>query len=574
MKEVILITGSSDGIGKTLAIYLSNKYNVIVTGRDKKKLECEKFKDVSLKICNDLKNYKEIIEKVIFKFGKIDILINNAGILQEGSFLDIDIEETLETNLKAPLNLSKLAIKAGVKKIINVSSGGAISPPVNLSVYGWSKNILEEMTKLLAQELWDKVAVTCLRIDTPVKSNMTKQFYSNEEYEKFPDSYTLIPYFLCLIKTPINECSGRIFSTSRFKSSFFHEKVLNSNNIVMKELSKIIEDEEQMDKIDRKEFHLVTGENILGNTYPSSNLNHELKNKLSEKLKINENNLLITNGITGGFEMISKTFLSSPGDEIISHTLIFQPLLLSVMSRQGMVKYVQPFIKDTKTIDLKFSEIIKNINARTRLIYLINPIYLLGTCIDKYEFEKFIKAVPSNIPIILDECLIDFLPNMNITSNSIEYCNNDSHMIIGLRTFSKFYGLANERIGYIVGRKCIIDCIKNGTLWKSIPSSSLLSALKILDDKEYTEKIRKFYRSERMYIEKELRKNKIKFIPSKIMTLAITLPNNYDLVLFVEKLKKLKIIIPKSSPVTGTFLYQIGERKYNNILLDFLKNPK
>lgn len=171
--KVIIITGSSGGIGKELAIkFIEEGAKVVINGRKEEKLNevCNIIKskgyEPPLSIQANLRDYDEVakmINKVHETFGKIDVLINNAG----GSFSapaeEISINgwnAVLETNLSAVFYCSKEAFKIMRNqphggKIINISSIAGFLPDVTYAPYSAAKGGLNLLTQTLAVE-WAK----------------------------------------------------------------------------------------------------------------------------------------------------------------------------------------------------------------------------------------------------------------------------------------------------------------------------------------------------------------------------------------------------------------------------------
>ena len=128
MSKVILITGTSSGFGKTIAEKLHYEgYTVIGTSRNPGKLHSE-YLTIKLDI-NDYKGSKSQVDQIINKFGKIDILINNAGINITGPTETIkmhDVKRVFDTNFFSHLNLIQTVLphmrskKMGL--IINITS--------------------------------------------------------------------------------------------------------------------------------------------------------------------------------------------------------------------------------------------------------------------------------------------------------------------------------------------------------------------------------------------------------------------------------------------------------------------
>lgn len=178
-----LITGASSGIGRDMAIYLSNLgHEVIMVSSDKEKLEkaSKKVKNSKI-IVSDLSKKDECIklyEKV--KKENIDILINNAGFGQFGEFTETSLEKEINminVNITAVHILTKLFLKDFVKKdsgyILNVSSTAAFEPGPLMSTYYSTKAYVLRLTTSIYEELRRnkskvKISVLC---PGPVKTN-------------------------------------------------------------------------------------------------------------------------------------------------------------------------------------------------------------------------------------------------------------------------------------------------------------------------------------------------------------------------------------------------------------------
>ncbi len=157
--KVILITGASSGIGKSIAEYLLGKnYKVYGTSRNPSNYD-SKINLLPLDVRNKDSIY-ECIRYIIEKEGRIDVLINNAGVGITGPLEEIPTEEirnNFETNLFGPIELMKAVLpymraqKSGL--IINITSiAGYMGLPFR-SVYSSSKGALELITESLRMEV-------------------------------------------------------------------------------------------------------------------------------------------------------------------------------------------------------------------------------------------------------------------------------------------------------------------------------------------------------------------------------------------------------------------------------------
>ncbi|MDN6195219.1 MAG: 3-oxoacyl-[acyl-carrier-protein] reductase [Atopostipes suicloacalis] len=168
MVKVALITGSSRGIGLTIAKELAEVgYQVILNSRSEIKEETlDEFKKTNHPVIqmpgdvSDFKKSKEIVQKVIEKFGKIDVLINNAGITRDGLIMQMkeeDFDSVIATNLKGAFNMCRHVTQPMLKKksgtIINMSSVVGLIGNAGQTNYAASKAGVIGLTKSLAREL-------------------------------------------------------------------------------------------------------------------------------------------------------------------------------------------------------------------------------------------------------------------------------------------------------------------------------------------------------------------------------------------------------------------------------------
>ncbi len=169
-RKVALITGATSGIGEAIALKFAKEgYNLIINyvadGLDfdalKKQYEIYGVKVIFLKA--DVSNYVEceqLIDSAIKEFGKIDVLVNNAGITKDGLLLRMsedDFDKVIDINLKGTFNMSKLVSALMMKKrngrIVNIASVVGVSGNAGQCNYAASKAGIIGFTKSLAKEL-------------------------------------------------------------------------------------------------------------------------------------------------------------------------------------------------------------------------------------------------------------------------------------------------------------------------------------------------------------------------------------------------------------------------------------
>ncbi len=212
--RIILITGGSKGIGKGLAkVFLSEGAIVIVCARDEELLEktvSELKSDgkishirADLRNLDDIYKVKNYIEE---KFGKLDVLVNNASILGIKSKLEFypeDIwDEVIKINLNAQFYITKalipLLMKSDNGSIINVSSTVGRQGRAEWGAYSVSKFGIEALTQILSQELSEyNIRVNSVN-PGGTRTEMRAHAYPNEDPNTLPSPEDISPVFVYL----------------------------------------------------------------------------------------------------------------------------------------------------------------------------------------------------------------------------------------------------------------------------------------------------------------------------------------------------------------------------------------
>ncbi len=170
VNKVAIVTGAGRGIGKAIAIALAREgANIIINDIDIQTAE-EVAKEIksldrqALAIQVDVSDSKEVnrmVELVLKKFNRVDILVNNAAIIKRGSIDDLteeDWDRVIDVNLKGAFNCAKAVVgimkKQRYGKIVNISSiAGKIGDLASAPCYGASKAGMTCLAKSLAREL-------------------------------------------------------------------------------------------------------------------------------------------------------------------------------------------------------------------------------------------------------------------------------------------------------------------------------------------------------------------------------------------------------------------------------------
>lgn len=204
MNKVVLVTGASSGIGQATAIEFGKLGHTVIAGYydndggvDKTVSTITSGGGICFKYCADLRDVKQMesmIKDILAKHGKIDVLVNDAGIAYDREFKDIKADEFFETikiNLFAPFYLSKLVSKSMLKnkygKIVNVSStNGTKTVSPECLDYNATKIALQSLTRDLAKQFAPFINVNAVApgwVDTDMNKDLPKE-YLDEELSK------------------------------------------------------------------------------------------------------------------------------------------------------------------------------------------------------------------------------------------------------------------------------------------------------------------------------------------------------------------------------------------------------
>src|ERR671932_2013237 len=203
-RRVAVVTGSSKGIGKAIALEFANAgYSVVINARNEEELN-QAAKDISksikdagriVSIPGDISKESvciSLIESAVKKFGRIDVLVNNAGIAGESKKIneltEKDWDEVIDINLKGAFLCTREAVKNMMKdgnnsnySIINISSVHEQTPQPESAPYAASKGGMQMLTKTIALELAEKG----IRINSiapgAIATDMNKELLENQK---------------------------------------------------------------------------------------------------------------------------------------------------------------------------------------------------------------------------------------------------------------------------------------------------------------------------------------------------------------------------------------------------------
>ena len=229
--------------------------------------------------------------------------------------------------------------------------------------------------------------------------------------------------------------------------------------------------------------------------------------------------------------MAAAVHYCKPGDSMISGETTYDALP-SYAEKLGARCVKVPLTADHK-LDLDAME--KAIDATTRLIYICNPNNPTATVVDTAQLKAFCERVSKKVMVFVDEAYIDYLPDPQSVTliDSVKKGQN----IIVARTFSKLYGFAGMRVGYVTAQPDTIKALNKYTDGPyCISAPALHGALVAYQDKEFLQDALKKTLASRDFLYKTLTAEGYEYIPSSAN--FVMFPLKMDGKRFVAEMQK------------------------------------
>jgi histidinol-phosphate aminotransferase len=293
------------------------------------------------------------------------------------------------------------------------------------------------------------------------------------------------------------------------------------------------------------------------NRYPDGNC-FELKKAISEKLSVTTNMISLGNGSNELLELIARVFVSKKTDEIIfsEYAFVVYPLVTQAL---GATAKVSPAADYGHDLNSMLSLISKN----TKLIYVANPNNPTGTLLSDDELYSFLKKVPKNVPVVLDQAYFEYL---NIEDHSIGWLKEFENLII-TRTFSKAYGLAGLRVGYSLCSPLIADFINRVREPFNVNYTAQVAAIAALSDDDYLKDSITVNTDGYLQLTNGFDSLNLSYIPSHANFIAVEFNNAMNT--YNDLLKEGVIVRPVE--MSGYLRISIGTSDENMHLLSALK---
>jgi len=241
------------------------------------------------------------------------------------------------------------------------------------------------------------------------------------------------------------------------------------------------------------------------NRYPDGN-GFALKAILSQRLGVDGAQIVLGNGSNDILELATQAFLR-PGDEAIyaQHAFAVYPLATRARGAAGIEVPARDFGHDLAAMR-------SAITTRTRIVFVANPNNPTGTWLAPAELEAFIRGVPHDVLIVLDEAYNEYLEPAQ-RADSVRWIGRYPNLLVS-RSFSKAYGLAALRVGYGVMAAGVAAMLNRVRQPFNVNAVAQAAAVAALADVDYVEESRTINRAGLLNLRAGLDALKVTSLPS------------------------------------------------------------
>jgi histidinol-phosphate aminotransferase len=250
--------------------------------------------------------------------------------------------------------------------------------------------------------------------------------------------------------------------------------------------------------------------------YPSGDSYH-LRHRLSELTGLPSCSFIIGNGATEVISCLIKAFCAE-GDNIVTADKTFA-VYEWVASFSGCEARLIPLRDHT----FDYDGMLAACDKRTKVIFICNPNNPTGTYWDREKLRMFLHDTRQQQIVVLDEAYAEYVSAPDFP-DGISLLSRYPNLVI-FRTFSKMYGLAGLRIGYLAANKEVTDIIRKTTIVYSVNKLAQEAALAALaDDGSHIRKTREMIQQSRRYVEQELKRLNLEYVSGEGNYIMIKVP--------------------------------------------------
>ncbi|MGD9580151.1 MAG: histidinol-phosphate transaminase [Vampirovibrionia bacterium] len=290
----------------------------------------------------------------------------------------------------------------------------------------------------------------------------------------------------------------------------------------------------------------------------------EIEEKIAQTIGVSTNKILITNGGDAGITAIYTTYVSRDEEVLYavpSYTM-YKIDAQRVNAKIITVPYREKWVYPTE-------DIIKNITDKTKMIVICSPANPTGDIVPEEDICKILDAAPQAI-VLLDEAYWRFI---NRENKSLKHLIDKYDNLIIMHTFSKDYGLAGMRVGYLISNPKNFEFIHKSMDPFSVNNVAIRAALAALEDQEFVTTYAEAIKESKKFTYEKLKEIATEVYPSESNFIFFNVGNKYEWL--HSKLLKNRIKIrryPNNPLLKGYLRLTLGTTEQMKNVLNLMKD--
>ncbi len=249
--------------------------------------------------------------------------------------------------------------------------------------------------------------------------------------------------------------------------------------------------------------------------YPSGD-SYYLRQRLADKFGMLPDQFLVGNGANEVITFVIKAFCEK-GDNIITADKTF-----AVYEWVAIFSGFEARLIPLKDFGFDDKAMLDAIDRKTKIIFICNPNNPTGTYWDKDRIKRFLEAVDNRQIVVMDEAYFEFVEKEDYPDcmSLIPIYPN----LVVFRTFSKMYGLAGLRIGYLAGNLDVVNTIRKTCVVYSVNCIAQEAAIAAIDDTGHIQRTRRLVAEGKEFLKKELTRMGLFYVAGEGNFIMIKLP--------------------------------------------------
>ena len=243
-----------------------------------------------------------------------------------------------------------------------------------------------------------------------------------------------------------------------------------------------------------------------------------LKAALAERLAVPAAQITLGNGSNDVLEFVARVF-AGPGDEVVysEHAFAVYPLATRAVGATGVAVPARGYGHDLDAMA-------RAVGERTKVVFVANPNNPTGTWVDGNALSTFLAGLPQHVIAVVDEAYREYVAEDGYP-DALGWLPQRPNLVV-TRTFSKAYGLAGLRVGYAVSHPEIADLLNRVRQPFNVSSVALAAAEAALADEEHLARAVAVNRDGMAWLEAELSRLGLSFIPSIGNFVSVEMPGD------------------------------------------------